>query len=257
MSILKPGFNEVDIETYHADRTHYSSSALKLLLKNRGKFYKKYILNEAEEEAVNHNFTFGNYVHTLLLEPHLVDKEFTTFSGSKNTAEFKAFVAENQGKTILTRTAWQNGQYLAETARKSKNYEYIKRGEPEKTFCGKIQGVPIKVRADLLGGDFVLDIKTTSTNVDNLYNIERACANYGYALSAALYYDMFKRKQKGLSRFLFWFINKQSGSDVMVQASDEFLDYGRSQYKKAIKIYHECMETGIWEDDIPKINPLY
>lgn len=254
---LKTGFNECNNQEYHGDRSFYSSSALKILLKDKYMFYRKYILNEKMEEKVNHNFTFGSLVHGLILEPHLVNEEFAVYSGSKNTEAFKEFKKQNKGKEIITPTAWQNGQFLLQRAQESSNFKFVQGGEPEKTLCGKLHGMPIKVRADYIGKDYILDVKTTSGNISDLYNIEKACANYGYALSSALYFDMFKKKVPKLKRFLFWFINKQSGDEVLVQASEEFLEYGRKQYKEAIKIYKEAVKNDSWEDSLPLIYPKY
>lgn len=254
---LKPGFNTCSNEEYHSDRTFYSSSALKLLLKDKGAFYRKYILNEKQEEKVNHNFVFGSYMHTLILEPHLVHEEYVQFSGDKSSQKYKDFVKENKGKQILTPTAWNNGQYLYSQVKESPAFKYVEKGEPELTFCGKLHGMPIKVRADYLCGDYILDVKTTSTSVADMKNIERACANYGYALSAALYLDMMKKKRPELKRFLFWFINKQSGQDLLVQASEDFLEYGRQQYKEAINIYKDAVKNNSWEDSLPLIYPMF
>lgn len=257
MTKLKKGYNEVSNAEYHGDRSFYSSSALKLLLKDKAAFYKKYILNEKQEEKVNHNFTFGSYVHALILEPHLVHEEFVQYSGDKNTDKFKEFKKEHAGKEILTPTAWSNGQYLLSQVQASSNFNYVQGGEAEKTFCGSINGMPLKVRADYIAKDYILDVKTTSANISDLANIERACANYDYALSAALYLDMFKKKNPKLKRFLFWFINKQSGQEVLVQASNEFLEFGRQKYKEAIKIYKDAVANDNWEDSLPVIYPKF
>lgn len=254
---LKNGFNDVSNNVYHADRTYYSSSGLKLLLKDKLAFYRKYILNEKEETKVNHNFVFGSLVHALILEPHLVDEEFAVWSKSKGTEEYKKFLEDNKGKDIVTPTAWSNGQFILQQAKESPFFKYVEGGEAEKTMCGKLHGMPIKVRADYIKDDYILDIKTTSMDISDTYNIQRACANYGYALSSALYLDMFKKKMPKLKRFLFWFINKQSGNSVLIEASEEFLEFGRNQCKEAASIYKEANKTGNWEDDIPKLYPLY
>lgn len=257
MKKLKPGFNDISNEDYHADTNYYSSSTLKLLLKDKAAFYRQYILGEKPEKKVNHNFVFGSLVHALILEPHLVEEEFAVWSGRKDTEAFKEFKKEHKGKDIVTNTAWGNGQFILQSAKESPYYKYVQDGEAEKTFCGKLHGMPLKARADYIKDDYILDIKTTSMDISDTYNIQRACANYGYALSAALYLDMFRKKAPELKRFLFWFINKQSGNSVLVEASDEFIALGRKQCKEAAAIYKEAIKTGNWEDDLPKLYPLY
>lgn len=263
MSTLKPGLNDCTNEEYHGDRTHYSSSALKLLLKDKEAFYRKYILNEKVKEEINHNFVFGSFVHALILEPHLVHEEFVMYNGSKNTAAFKEFEKANKGKSILTQTAWGNGEYLQQQVMSSSHAHLVQGGIAEQTFCGKIKGVPIKVRSDYQKDDYILDVKTTSLGIvdakgnPDLRNIEKACQNYGYALSASLYLDMFKKAEKSLKRFLFMFVNKQRGDVVIVEASKEFLEYGRQQYLEAIDIFKDAKKNDTWTDSFPLIFPKF
>lgn len=256
MFTLKKGYNDCSNEEYHSDRSFYSSSALKMLLKDKQAFYRKFILNEKQEKVVNHNFTFGSLIHAMLLEPELVDDEFCVFDGNKSSQAYKTFVKENKGKEIVTPTAWNNALHLRDVCRQDSAFSYIQGGEAEKTLAGEMGGMPIKVRADYIKDDYILDIKTTSMDITKIENIERACANYGYALSAALYLDMFKKKRKKLKRFLFWFVHKQTGNTALVQASEEFLEHGRNQIKEAIDIYNEAVKNDNWEG-LPLIFPKY
>jgi hypothetical protein len=53
-----------------------SSSSLKEFSQNRKKYYKKYILNEREEEEDTKAATMGKLVETMLMEPELFDEKF-------------------------------------------------------------------------------------------------------------------------------------------------------------------------------------
>jgi hypothetical protein len=74
---LELGINkDISNDHYHSNKTFFSSSVLKDLLKDKELFHKKYILKEEVERSGPLNaFLFGSYVHTLILEPHLVDVE--------------------------------------------------------------------------------------------------------------------------------------------------------------------------------------
>jgi len=50
---LQMGINEVSNHDYHADTKYMSSSNLKLLLKDREKFYREKILGEREQKSSN------------------------------------------------------------------------------------------------------------------------------------------------------------------------------------------------------------
>jgi len=53
-----------------------SSSSLKEFSQNRKKYYKRYVLNEREEEEDTKAATMGKLVETLLMEPELFDEKF-------------------------------------------------------------------------------------------------------------------------------------------------------------------------------------
>jgi hypothetical protein len=95
---------DLSSEDYHGMEGTYSSSQLKTMLEDPEIFYKKYIVKETERGEIP-AFSIGTFFHTAVLEPHLVDKECTVYTGAvRRGKDWEAFKEENKGKTIITKT---------------------------------------------------------------------------------------------------------------------------------------------------------
>ena len=164
---LELGINkECSNEEYHGDREYSSSSVLKTILRDPQKYYEKYVLGTYKEKGGAH-FDFGSLVHAMILEPHIVDKEFAFYKGPMRRGKaYDAFVEENEGKIIITASQ----KILADTMCESFNLnpyapDLIKDAVFEETVCAVIDGVKIKVRTDSRQGTAIGDVKTTGSGV--------------------------------------------------------------------------------------------
>jgi len=72
---LKTGINECTNEQYHSDKRFLSSSNLKLILKDVPRF-KNEVIDGNRQNVSKPAFDEGSYAHTLILEPHMVQKEY-------------------------------------------------------------------------------------------------------------------------------------------------------------------------------------
>lgn len=245
-------------EDYHADRTHYSSSALKLYLKDPREFHKQYILNEKPDipDALQNAFDFGSYIHTHILEPHLLEEEYAIFeSGCR-----EAFEYDHKGKTIITAGQDHIARKMIESFNNTVFYpdgkpikKFFQRGKAEESMFGEIDGVKVKIRTDFRKQTksfaSINDVKTTKKKV-TLANIKKTCEDYDYDLSAALYVDVVEQVTGVRHDFYFLFMGKTDYKCRIVRASEEFLERGREKYKRAIKGIKKSIETGVW---IPEV----
>lgn len=253
MSVLKLGFNEISSDDYHNDREFISSSGLKLYLKCPREFYQKYIKLKDELELEEEDgkksaaLIFGSLVHTSILEPHLLQTEYSIFDGkSKRGKDYEEFASSQGNKTIITNSQMAHADMLKAVFEENKHaVSLIKDGEPEKTLCVEMEGIKIKVRADYLQGEKIVDLKTTANGVT--YNeVQRAIIQWDYALSAALYVDAFTQFTGKQHDFYFVFLGKSPMGCEVYKASDALLEHGRKKYKDAIKKINKSRETGIW-----------
>lgn len=108
--------------------------------------------------------------------------------------------------------------------------------EPEalKEFGTKII---LKTRADALGiGTGVIsDLKSTTGNCKNAYEMQGKVNSYQYDLSAALYLDVFSMaSNEEYHTFVWLFASKDMGNARAYRATDKNIIVGRAKWKKAI-----------------------
>lgn len=253
MSVLKLGYNEISSDDYHADREYVSSSGLKLYLKCPREFYQKYVKQkegteiEDEEGTKSAALIFGSLVHTSILEPHLLQEEYSIYDGaSKRGKAYEDFAAAQGTKTVITSSQMSHADMLKSVFEENKHaVALIKDGDPEKTLCVEMDGIKIKVRADYLQGEKIIDLKTTANGVT--YNeVQRAIIQWDYALSAALYVDAFTQFTGKKHDFYFVFLGKSPMGCEVYKASEALLEHGRKKYKNAITKINQSRASGSW-----------
>ena len=248
------GIVNISNEDYHAEKEHLSSSNLKMLLKDPEKFYQEKVLGNREEVSSNtqNAFSEGSYAHSLILEPDLVDKEFTIFSGMRKQGnEWESFKsdASNFGKTILSKAQqlkvnmWVKSFKALPTA-----VNLIKNGQAELSLFGELQGVPVKVRADYINIEdgYIADIKTTSGPSD-VDNFRLTVESFEYDLSAALYCSMFELHYGRPFSFYFIVLGKRDLNCEVFKLSNANMTMGKQKIIKALNIYKKCKESGVWK----------
>lgn len=241
---------------YHANRTHLSSSMLKLLLKDPQQFYREWVLGERNDEY-KPAFVEGSLTHTLCLEPEKVG-EYAVFPGARRAgAAFERFAQENQGKTIVTANQMERAHSYANacmshlTARR-----LLTEGHAEHNMVAELMGTPVKGRADYINLDkgYIVDVKTTS-RPNNIDLFKSTCVEYCYDLSAALYCAI-AAQAFGKSFDFYWIvISKNELTCEVYKASSETLAVGTINYMTALSMFKQCSATGIWTHDkaIPEV----
>jgi exodeoxyribonuclease VIII len=271
MSKWKPknGFNKnIPNEVYHANRTHVSSSVLKTALKNMDEFKRIYVDGGESPKFNMEAMDFGSYIHTLILEPHLIESEFAFWEGSimreDDAEEWESFLKENENKIIITKEQVKHGKKLLENFyRKEILYNgkmvllnsLFTGGEAEETCCTSLEGVDVKVRFDYRDGKrfFINDIKTTSSAIRSKKDVEKVCRSFEYDLSAALYCDVVEKITGDKHDFYFTFISKKDGGSTIWKASEEMLERGRRKYREALKRIKRARTEGIYATGIQEI----
>lgn len=95
----------------------------------------------------------------------------------------------------------------------------------------------IKVRADALGvGTGVIsDLKSTTGNCKNAYEMQAKVNSYQYDLSAALYLDVFNMaSDEEYHTFVWLFASKDLGNAKAYRATDKNIMVGRAKWRKAV-----------------------
>ncbi|HEY5688543.1 MAG TPA: PD-(D/E)XK nuclease-like domain-containing protein [Yeosuana sp.] len=249
---LKLGLNEYMSNTeYHADRSCLSSSGLRSINKNEYDFRRSF-MSPHEEDLDNAAFSFGTYIHTKLLEPHLIKHTTAIYMGKmRRGKEWEQFKLDNPGKNIVTKAEFIIGEKISINLNKMpKTKALLAQGRSEETYCSVIDKVKCKVRFDKIGKGYGLDVKTTSSPTD-AKNIIQTIEQWNYELPAAFYVDVANKAGADIKDFYFLFANKKSCELVLVKIGPDILEKGRDQYKAALKKYNELKNTGFFDNIMP------
>lgn len=216
---------------YYADKTMITNSMLGRLKKSP-QHLQMYFDGEKEETQA---LTFGSAFHLAILEPEKAEEEVVVYEGkTRRGKEWEAFKEENQGKIILNtseakdiegmRIAITNNEEVMDIIRQS-DKEQIAKWTDEDT------GINCKGRADMVGKNFVADLKTTQNGEVDAFRY--SCLKYGYNRQAAFYMDGFRKKS-----FYFICVEKSAPYRVsLLDASDGFVTSGRVEYKHLLETY--------------------
>lgn len=227
-----------------------SSSSLKCILESPEKFFKEYILGHRQQSDAAH-FAEGSLVHTLILEPHMIDT-YAVFPGMrKQGILWEAFKAENVSKTIVSAPQLLRCERLVKAyASLSVASDLIAGGLPEHNMMGNILGVPLKARADSINlvKRIIVDVKTTGMPSD-IDLFKQTVNQYSYHLSASLYCRLAYDTYGELFDFYWLVLSKDDGQCHVYKASEETLALGEALVTKALHKYKSCLKSGLWVDN--------
>ena len=221
------------IEQMHSDEFYYSylskaalsSSSLKLLLTSPKTYYNVTKYGNPESQALRDGWLF----HTAILEPDVFASQIFVDVDSKNSKAYK-LAKEEHGK-VFTRKEKQDAERLADAfLRNEKALKLIQDAEFEIPMIGEVMGMPFRAKADVLGNNKIIDLKSTSDIKAFPYSAKK----YGYSVQCYLYCELY-----GIDYKDFTFIAMDKGSlDVGIfHCSEEFYLDGKEKTIKAIEIY--------------------
>jgi hypothetical protein len=251
--MLVNGVNHnISNKAYHANKTHLSSSALKLILKSPQEFYQRYVLGIHEEPRNKGALAIGTATHFAVLEGHLFDSEVAVYPGPmRRGAAWTAFEKEHAHKTIVTMSEMDKVTAMVEAYKSNPTaVELVSSCLAEHTICANYNGVDIKVRCDGINVEkgIIIDIKTTAyasgTDIfkETLANLAYDLSGYTYAKVSSLVYD--KKFD-----FLFIVLSKLDNQCRVYKMSKNTMLEGKKLFESAIETYKQKILTGDWSDD--------
>ena len=219
------------------------STDIKTLLTN------PYLFKNGVRKEPTDNLILGSVIHTLILEPQKLESEYIIMPElNLRTNADKAIKAELEAeakatnKTLVKAEIFNQAEGVAKSFLKSSLSLFL-RGEvkAEASFFGKIDGVKVKARPDLIlpKEKIIIDFKTTSTSGGGSADgFAKMAANFAYYIQASLYLEITEYKQ-------FYFIVLETTEPFMVgcyKLDSEALEFGKSEIRRAIEIYKNLGE---------------
>lgn len=190
--MIEPGiYLDLSSSDYHADKTSFSRSALMDFDESPRRYWAKHLNPDRPPKEDTPSLIFGRAFHTLVLEPHLFDKEYIikpdpvllkdvgkkAYDLYKNTVEY----IEKSGLQVLSHSdferlcAMRDSLFRNERARALVGeaiYESSYFWEDEHT------GLILKCRPDILHNNMYVDLKTIGNASASSYQREMALYNY-------------------------------------------------------------------------------
>lgn len=217
----------------------FSSSSLKSMLESPKAWYKSLSQKQSDTPAL----LIGKTIHCKALTPELFDRDFQVVEvQSKNSKAFKE-AQSSTDKTCITLDDQRKTDRVVDTLLRNKSFtERLYGSETEIPMIGEIEGYPFRSKADILKGNNIYDLKTTS----GISAFPISAQKYNYDLQCYIYCTLF-----GVNYWDFEFVvvDKSSLDIAVYKCSEEFFNSGRAKLENALELYQSFFE-GRTEDEI-------
>lgn len=238
---------------YHANRSHLSSSNLKMILKDIAQFKREWLDGIKEPEKDQSYFVEGTLTHSLILEPETVPK-YAIYPGLRKAGNaWEEFKLQHAHRPIVSITQMQRAEKLYQAyAAMDVATSLIRNGLAEHSMLGNIMGVDLKSRADyIVPGKYIVDVKTTSLPSGSEFFAE-TINQYEYGLSAALYTELANQTYNAKHDF-YWLVLSKDDGQCHVYKAVASLNTGLLLVHRAIAKYKQCLVSGLWTEEQPQL----
>lgn len=268
---------EMSNDEYHA-RPEYSSSQLKDLLRSAAHFYSFNIAKEHEKESKKH-LDFGTLAHALFLEPHVFESEFSVLPAdapkpptdvmrnAKNPSAdsiariewWDAWEAQNGNKITITEEQLSGAKRIVQNLQGLSMYGVMQNNpgmaEASIFFTDPIYDLQLRVRPDYhiipcdrFPNGLIIDVKTANDARPMAFS--KACGNFAYDLSAAMYREGFQQYYQTEYKPDFIYMVAENDAPFVAKqykAADLFLSTGEARYHKAKELLAESQLMNEWQ----------
>lgn len=176
----------------------------------------------------------GGYFHTLMLEPEKLNTYHVLDVRTRNNKEFNDYKKDNNLDQYDILLSHEVDQINTWADKLKSNFDihdmiYDSDNQFEVPEITEIHGVKWKGKCDILGKDFVYDLKTSS----NVHKFRWSCKEYCYDSQAYIYQTLFGKPMK------FIVIDKSSLEIKVAECSDQFIESGRQKVEDAVKQFNK------------------
>lgn len=209
-----------------------SSSSLKQLLSSP-KTYNFSLKYGSEESAA---LRAGALFHWAILEPEKFASQKFVEVQSRNTKKFRE-AKEEFGKVFTAKERGEAERLVDAFYRNEHAKELITKADFEIPAIDNVLGMPFRGKADVLGTNRIVDLKTTT----DIKGFSYSANKYGYDVQCYLYCNLFKKEYKD---FHFLVLDKGSLDIGIFNCSEEFYYRGEEKVEKALDLYNKFFIEG-------------
>ena len=191
--------------------------------------------------------------HVATLQPELLDSAAAVFEGGARRGKaWTEFQAEHAGQIILKADEMERIKAMADAVRSHPVASQYLKGHAEMSMFWKDQytGLRCKGRPDIICGDVVVDLKTTTDASPAAFS--RQCANLFYHAQAAFYQDGYELVTSIEPRSVYIVAEVKPPYDVVVYDADpDMINIGRDAYHEWLVKLEECRKSNVWPGRAP------
>lgn len=238
---------------YHRDQGSLSSTGAKLLATKPPAVFRDTMLNGWAPKKV---FDTGSLVHKLVLGEGADIVVVDAADWRTKAAQSARDEARDEGKVPVLTKDMEVAEAITDSV-----FEHdiaanlFSVGEPEVSIYGTDfeTGVRMRGRVDWLRPDHLVDFKTTADSDPKAF--ERSIWKFGYAQQADWYLRIAREAGHQAQDFIFVAVSTKRPYLVSVhRLDDDYLAFGAEQNRKALRVFAECRETGVWPGYPKRIN---
>lgn len=221
-----------DDKFYYGELGKYalSSSAIKSLLDSPREYARS--LNYKSDSAA---YKLGRLIHLGALEPEKLDSLIHVVEVKSQVAKaYKDKVKEvGNAEFVYTRKDYDKAMYSVDALLQNDVWQQVTRNASfEVPGFDILHGYPFRAKADVLGKDYIADLKTTS----DLKAFKWSCRKYNYDVQIYIYCQLFKIPY---NNFIFFAIDKSSGDLGIYDVTERFYNSGKDKVEYALKVYED------------------
>lgn len=224
--------NDDDFYYGELSRVALSSSSIKDLLDSP----KTYAFRQKYQQKESQPLRDGWLFHTAILEPDVFEKQIFIDVQSKNTKMYKEAKAEH-GKVFTIKEKNQAERLADAFLRTEMSLKYLGKSEFEVPMIGEVDGYPFRGKADVLGKNRIVDLKTTN----DIGGFHYSCKKYHYDCQVYIYCNLFNIPYQ---EFKFLVIDKGNLEMALAHCSEEFYLSGQAKVREAIAKYKAFFQDG-------------
>ena len=212
------------------NRLALSSSSIKLLLDSPKTYHYVTKYGNTETDALRSGWLF----HAAILEPEVFNAQNFVNVQSKNTKLYKE--AKDELGKVFTIKEKEEAERMADAFLKNqKAVSLIANCQFEVPTIGEVMGYAFRGKADVLGVNKIVDIKTTS----DIKSFPYSAKKYGYDVQAFVYCELFDVAPEN---FTFLVLDKGSLDIGVFNISMEFYLEGGRKTEMGIERYKAFFE---------------
>ena len=203
-------------------RQFLSNSDIKVLLDDPSKF--------GVPTPDNPVFAKGRLFHQLILEPEKAANVACVDASRRDTNKYKDACANLGVPFMLLCKEMDDIKRLTDTMLSNLDFFDAIRADGnvyEQPAVGTIMGKEFKGKADILGAERIIDLKTTG----NIDDFKWSARKYGYDSQAYIYQSLFGKPM------VFYAIEKKTGRMGMFETSQDFVLRGRDKVERALEVH--------------------